>query len=278
MREQTRIARTGVVAVTILFGACLALPAGVGAQTSPSDWQFGATLYLWGPSIGGTSKFPADSGGSSVEISLETLLKNLNLAFMGTFEASKGRWGGFTDVIYLDCSGNGSRSRDVSIGGVELPASVTAGLGLDLTGWAWTLAGTYRAVDGSGSKLDLVAGARMLDIKEQVDWQLTGELGSLPPESRSGSHSASISDLDAIVGVKGRFCLGTKRAWVVPYYLDLGAGESNLTWQGLVGLGYAFNWGQVTAAWRYLDYDLPSDQAITGVDFNGPEIAVTFRW
>jgi len=58
----------------------------------------------------------------------------------------------------------------------------------------------------------------------------------------------------------------------------MGAGESDLTWQGVAGLGYAFRWGEVAAAWRYLYYDLPSDKAIRDMSFSGPEIGVTFRW
>jgi hypothetical protein len=64
----------------------------------------------------------------------------------------------------------------------------------------------------------------------------------------------------------------------LPYHFDIGAGESTLTWQAAVGLGYAFRWGDVVAAWRYLDYDLKSRSVIESVNFGGPAIAVGFRW
>ncbi len=64
----------------------------------------------------------------------------------------------------------------------------------------------------------------------------------------------------------------------MPYYLDVGTGDSDFTWQGIVGMGYAFHWGEVAAAWRYLYYDLPSGKAINDMSFSGPEIGVTFRW
>jgi hypothetical protein len=41
-------------------------------------------------------------------------------------------------------------------------------------------------------------------------------------------------------------------AWFVPYYLDVGAGDSYLTWQALAGIGYKFKWGETAAFWRYL--------------------------
>ena len=60
--------------------------------------------------------------------------------------------------------------------------------------------------------------------------------------------------------------------------MDLGFGESNLTWQGVDGLGYAFRWGDIVAAWRYLYYDMASDAAIDNISFNGPEAGVALRW
>jgi hypothetical protein len=81
-----------------------------------------------------------------------------------------------------------------------------------------------------------------------------------------------------IFGVRGRLAFGAKKTWFVPYYLDLGFGESDLTWQGIAGMGYAFRWGEVVAVWRYLYYDLQSGQAIADMNFSGPALGVTFRW
>jgi hypothetical protein len=47
---------------------------------------------------------------------------------------------------------------------------------------------------------------------------------------------------------------GDRHARFVPYYLDVGTGDSKLTWQGIAGLGYAFSWAEVIGTWRYLDY------------------------
>lgn len=41
---------------------------------------------------------------------------------------------------------------------------------------------------------------------------------------------------------------GDAGQWFVPYHFDIGVGESTLTWQAAVGLGYAFRWGDVVAA------------------------------
>ncbi len=97
-------------------------------------------------------------------------------------------------------------------------------------------------------------------------------------QSRSGSKEIDESVWDGIVGVKGRYAFGENRKWFMPFYLDVGTGQSDLTWQGAAGLGYAFNWGEVLAMWRYLDYNFKSGKAVEDMNFNGPMLGVAFRW
>ena len=53
---------------------------------------------------------------------------------------------------------------------------------------------------------------------------------------------------------KGRVRLGEGR-WYTPYYADVGPGSSNWTWQALLGVGYAFDWGDINLSIRSLSYD-----------------------
>jgi hypothetical protein len=46
----------------------------------------------------------------------------------------------------------------------------------------------------------------------------------------------------------------------------------------MVGIGYRFRWGEMLAAWRYLDYNMKSGKAIEDLNFNGPGIAAIFHW
>ena len=95
---------------------------------------------------------------------------------------------------------------------------------------------------------------------------------------RSGTTVVEQSVWDAIVGVKGTYAFGSERKWFVPYYFDIGTGQSKLTYQVAGGLGYKFNWGEVVAVWRYIDYDMKSGKPIQSVTFNGPQIGATWRW
>ena len=66
--------------------------------------------------------------------------------------------------------------------------------------------------------------------------------------------------------------------WYSPYYLDIGTGSSNLTWQGLFGIAYAFKWGDVVFAYRNLYYDQSNDELLQNFRFSGPALGATFRF
>ncbi|HVN41977.1 MAG TPA: hypothetical protein VMT50_04285 [Steroidobacteraceae bacterium] len=264
--------------LTATAGTALLFVSTVAAAQGEDAWQFSASIYGYLPSLSGTTKFPANGGGSEVSVDSGTILDNLKFTFMGSFEARQGQWGGFTDVIYLDLGNTKTATRDLTIGNVQLPAGASAKVEYDLKGWLWTLAGTYRAVAMPAYTLDVLAGARMLDLTPKLDWSVTGDLGSIAEADRSGHRDSTARNWDAIVGVKGRAAFGADQTWFVPYYFDLGTGESKFTGQAMAGLGYAFRWGDVLAAWRYIDYQTKSGSNIERLSLSGPMIAATFRW
>lgn len=241
-------------------------------------WQFTGTLYGYFPSMGGKTTFPQSTDGTDVTIDADKILDDLKFVFMGSFEARKGRWGGFTDLIYMDLGNSKSGTRDFVLGGHQIPADVQANASYDLKGWAWTLAATYVAIDRPENTMQVIGGARMLKLDPKVTWELTGNIDSIPLPGRAGSLESSDTYWDAIVGVKGRATLGAERKWFIPYYLDVGTGESKFTWQTTVGVGYSFDWGSLVAAWRYVGYDMKSGKDIEELSFNGPGIAVVFGW
>ena len=55
-------------------------------------------------------------------------------------------------------------------------------------------------------------------------------------EARGGS-TVKPSAWDGVIGARGRIKLGDGH-WFAPYYLDLGAGQSDLTWQAFPFLGW----------------------------------------
>ena len=265
------------LAVAVLAASAIA-PGVTAAQTpatgTPGKWYFGAELYLYLPSIGGSVAFPVRGSGSNINVDADTLIDGLDMAFMGALAAHNGQWGFFTDVMYLDVSGDKSNTRDFSINGV--PGSITADLDLGLKGTIWTLGGEYRVVTNRAWTMDVLAGARMFAVKPKLSWSLGVASPSLP--GLEGSEEVKETNWDAIVGVRGRYTFGDRREWFVPYYLDVGTGESDLTWQAMAGIGYSYNSWDFTAAWRYLDYNFKSDSKINDMNFNGPMFGVIYRW
>jgi hypothetical protein len=240
------------------------------------DWQFAATVYGWLPDIGGHTRFPGD--GNSIDIDVGTILDHLEMTAQGSFEVRKGKWGAYTDLVYLDVGEAASQTRNLEIGGQPLPAAVTAGVDFDLKSVFWTFGGTYRLVDNDHATFDLLLGTRLASSDQTLEWEFSGNFGPIAPPPLSGTRRASVDQWDGIVGARGRLTFGNDDKWVVPYHIDVGAGDSDLTWQAMVGLAYAFGWGDLGVAWRYLDYDMGPDGPIADLNFNGPALGASFRW
>lgn len=245
------------------------------AQLKADEWRFATAIYGYFPSLKSETQFPSGRGGPTIDVSGDTLVSNLKMAFMGTFAAQKGLWGVYTDVFYSDVGGDKIGLTDFRIGGQ--PTAVPASLSLDAKSLIWTLAGTYAFADAPGHSGNVLFGTRMLSLDQTLDWQFIAPSpnGLIAPAGRS---EVSATNWDAIVGVKGQFRMGDSLQWVVPYYADIGAGNSKFTWQVMLGLGYDFKWGEVGVAWRYIDYDFKSGNAIQTMSFNGPMVGARFTW
>jgi hypothetical protein len=210
--------------------------------------------------------------------STDKILDNIESAFMAAFEAHNGRWGVLTDFIYLNLGASKQGSRNFSFGGSPIDASTSANLDFDLKGTIWTLAGEYRVYSAPALQADLLAGFRMSHLEHTLRWDISGALGNLPPASRLGSAQSSETLWDAIVGVKGRYAFGSGQRWSVPFYVDVGAGGSDLTWQAAAGVGYEFSWSEVTLLWRYLAYEMKSGRPLQDLKFSGPMLGATFKF
>jgi len=268
--------RRGLAVSTIVAAMAAALPLQAGAQGTDEPWQWQAAVYGWLPAISSTTRFP-DPGGSSLDITMRDVLDALKMAFMGSLSVRKGQWGLWTDLVYADFGATKTGFRDFEIGGQPLPGGVTAKLSLDLKNWIWTTAGTYRFASTPSYEADLLFGARMLDMSTTLDWSLSGNVGPLPIDT-DGRGKASLNNWDAIIGAKGIVRFGDDRKWFMPYYADIGTGQSKLTWQLNLGVGYSFDWGSLVASWRYLDYSMKSGKEIESLSMNGPLFGAVFRF
>ena len=224
---------------------------------APADrWVFGAEVYMWGADVGGTT-----TSGGDVDISFSDLFNDLNLGFMGDLAASRGPWTLFGDFIYLDVEDDTKGTANIL--GTRVPTEVD----VELKGFITTLGGAYRFLQTDTTRLNLVAGARYLWLKADLDVDI-GRLGV------GGSESDTV--WDGIVGLRGKTDLSDK--WYLTYYADVGGGNSKTTWQALAAINYRFQRVDAVVGYRYLDWDFDDGDMLNFDDLNlsGPFAGVKF--
>lgn len=268
-----------LIRIKIIGAACVLLTPltyASASETGSEAWEFSVTPYLWGATISGDSSFqiPRGSGNSAdVKVRPSDYLSSLDIAVMFSAEARKGRWGVLTDIVYLDVSADDSKVKAINgPHGRSIP--IDTGTKTEFSGLIWQLGGFYNVINTSNASLDILAGFRYFKVKASLDWEFNGPTGHL---ARSGSSTQNKDLLDGIIGVRGRYRLGDGK-WFIPYYLDVGTGSSSLTWQGLVGLGYAMSWGDVQLSYRHIYYDQKSNKLMQNFSFSGPTLSATFRF
>lgn len=265
--------------VILLVGAAvLLLPLTTWAQDDSDSWEWRATIYAWLPTIAATSKFPTGGGTPPIEVDAETLLDNLDFTFMGALQVNKGSWGLFTDILYLDEGAHETGVRDFTVGPGQIPGDVSMNVRYDLKATLWTVAGTYGLVHSPQNRVDLTFGARMVDMSQELDWTFSGNIADLPLPGRDGSSKLSVTNWDAVVGLKGFSFIGQSDKWVVPWQVDIGTGDSDFTWQAMAGIGYQFGWGALMLNYRYLDYDTDKSSPVTDLELSGPMFGASFSW
>jgi hypothetical protein len=248
-------------------------PVAAHAQAVNDKWQWEVGMYGWFPAIETTTLFPSGAS-ATIDVSAEDVIDSLTFALMGYVEARKGRWGVWSDLVYSDEGGSTDGSRAFTVGGK--PVNASANLSLDIKSTIWSLAGIYNLTSTPDNTTDLLFGLRMLNMKQTLNYSLSSSIPELP--ARSGETSVDGTDWDAIVGLKGRYYFGAERKWFLPYYADVGSGQSRLTWQVNAGVGYTFDWGSLYATWRYLDYDFKSGNALQSMNMSGAAIGAAFQF
>ena len=282
-----RVIGLGVFAVLV----SLAGPAANAAEAE-DGWIFQLTPYVWLPTIDGALKYdlPPGSGGSpKISVGPTDWLDLLNAGLLISGSATKGRFSLYSDFLYLSMTSKNdgrvlSVDDTVTVPGTRVPIPVNASLNLntrtDLDGLSWTITGGYQFHATERGNATAFIGARYLGVDVKSSWDLTAEV-SVPGTGvilpAQGQISNDVNLWDALIGVRGGFRLGDGN-WSALYHLDVGSGDSDLTWNGIVGLSYAYGWGDLLLAYRHLEYDQPSDKLLQDFSFSGPGIGARFTF
>ncbi|MEL7451264.1 MAG: hypothetical protein AAFN78_18775 [Pseudomonadota bacterium] len=253
-----------------LLGQCmlsvaLALGTISEARAQDSEWEHALAVYLWAAGIDGRT-----ASGQDVDVDFDTLLDALEIGGMASYQARKGKWSFLGDIIYMELSDSQQLDLLPPVG--PGPVNVTTDTTADVEGLIFQAAAAYNVAENGDSRTDIVFGARYLDLS--TDITLDFNLDPAPNVSRQLSTSGDA--LDAFVGVKGNVALSER--WFLPYYVDIGAGDSEFTWQALGGVAFkASSWADITLVYRHIDWDLDGG-GVDDISFSGAALGVIFRF
>ena len=274
----------------------------VPAPIQPLDaWTFSATPYGWVPLLNGSMTVKGRTFDVDVDFNdLMNLVRRSEIPkdlflLMGYFEARKGRFSVFSDLVYLKVGLNGSMAR--SRGVDELNATVGASAGLKVEMFIGELAAAYEiarwgstGVPGSGTAIDVFAGGR--GWWQQADASLavsgTVNIGDLTLNAdRTFSASKSVGWVDPLVGLRlrhqfapglnfvasgdvGGFGVGSQFSWQALAAINYDfCVRNNVIWSGMLGYKALFaDYSKGSGLTRY-EYD---------ITIHGPILGITARF
>lgn len=246
-KSRKRAVAFAILGLTLLTqaarGADLTSPEGAG------EWSFSMAPYLWGAGMKGEVGLfglePVDVDASFVDV-----LDYLKFGGMVVSELDNGTWGVFSDLIYVKLTADQSVERLVA----GTPAELS--MGVETSSFTGALMGEYHLLSSDRIKFDLMAGARLWSVDNDVSAHL--KLSGARVAEFSGSDGDTW--VDPMIGAKMR--VGTNS----PLYFTgwgmiggFGVG-SELSWDVMAGAGYEWNdWLSTVVGYRALSVDYKND-------------------
>jgi hypothetical protein len=250
-----------LLASTAAAGAAYAQGGESGAGgPSPDRWTFQVTPYAWAASLNGDVRLRPQLPTVDVDASFDDLLDHLDGALMLWGEARYGRYSLLLDVDYLDISASGST-----------PGQLFGDADATSKAWIATAGFGYRVLEQPEGFVDLMAGARLWSLDNELDFSA----GRLPATSASEDQTW----IDPLIGLRAHLEFGP--GMFVSSAADLGGFGigSTFTWQIFATVGYHFNETvAIEAGYRHLSVDYDDDGFLWDVDLSGPIIGMSFRF
>ena len=278
---QTRNAK----ALILFCATVLVLANFANASDDPDKLTFGLKPYVWFPTIEADLRYtslPGGSGGSpDIKVEPDDWFENLDMAALVLAEVRKGKWSLVWDFTYLDLSSSDSKVKKIDFGGSVVDRVRDVGTDVEVKSVCSTFGAGYNIVSGKTFKTDLVAGVRYLWLEAETDWELSTEVEG-PRGERTFARKGSVEDdeefWNGIVGVRGGIGLGDGN-WSIPFYVDIGTGDCDLTWQFFSALAYSFGSWDVELGYRYMEFDAKDDDdLIQELTFSGPILGARFEF
>jgi hypothetical protein len=264
-----------------------AKPAPAPAPVAIPGWTFTVTPYLWLPTVNAKVNLPTPGGSTvsqSASLTPGDYLPDLRFGFMGAAEAKYDRFVLLTDLFYSNIGLSGSIAKFGSVSGpagaVSVPASAQLTVGGNTLMTIWNAAAGYELASGAWGDVKGIAGFRLLNLQDYTYYALSVDIGG--PRGgialgKNGALSLNQTYVDGIVGVTGRLNV-PNTAFYVPYYLDVGTGGNQFTWQGFAGLGYKWQYADLSVGYRYESFQNGSGKPLQSLNLGGPIAAASFHF
>jgi hypothetical protein len=264
-----------LAATAMMLVAPAVKAADVGVEAAPAEavipgreWTFSVAPYFWGAGLAGdVGLFGRDP--VAIDMSFGDIFDNLRFGGMVVGEAHNGTWGLLVDVIYVKIEDEESVTRPIAGVPVDLAASV------ETSSLTATIMGEYRVVSQPTATVDLMAGARIWSVDNDIDISLSA--GGPPLAAFSGSDGSTW--VDPMVGIKGR--LDIDASWYVTGWGMVGGfgAASDVTWDVFGGVGYQWNERlSLVAGYRALGVDYEDDGFVYDVVQQGPVLGAVMRF
>jgi hypothetical protein len=239
--------------------ACLAiLLAGPAAAQSP-EWTFAGSLYGWFSGMDASVDTPR--GTVDASLSFSDVFSDLDMTFMGAFEARHAKWSLIGDLVYTDLSASEDTPFGLAFSSAEVKTKMTI-----FSGYA-----AYRVYETEQVAVDLAGGVRWF----WMDTDTSLKPGLLDEENFSARGNWG----DPLIAA--RVIVPFNEKWYGTAFADAGGflSDDSSTWQAFASIGYRFNerWS-TQLGYRYMSIDKTVDGEDVDLDLYGPLIGVTARF
>jgi hypothetical protein len=234
------------------------VPGSAKPATDDDKWHFVFSPYFWMAGLHGTIGGPNRT--IAVDERFTEIFHSLKFAFMGVFEAHKGKWAMQTDVEF------------VSIGDDKAtPGPLFSSADATIKTFVFTPEVGYKIYNDpdKGNFVQVLGGTRIWHISSDV----TFNAGILP----ATQVNASRSWVDGVVGLRGKAALSEKVFFMGRF--DVGGGGSKFTYQLFGGLGYNINQKiAIVGGYRALDVNYDKNNFLYDTSQRGPIMGIGFKF
>jgi len=132
-----------------------------------------------------------------------------------------------------------------------------------------------RALAASAARRGAPLDAPLADLPVRLHHAFGTHLAILSEAALQGDREVLLRNSDAFVRAAIPVTLGTERRGFV--YVDMGAADSALKWQGLAGI-HGGRDVDLVGGWRHVTYHFSPGRGFDSIDFNGPFLGATLAW